>query len=61
VFLSDRWTSDGRIFLEDGLKLLGIAGWSSYLIRTTFQLTTASNPAGATSRGTLKNVVRQDG
>ena len=42
VFLSDRWTSDGRIFLEDGLKLLGVAGWSSYLIRTTFHLLAAS-------------------
>ena len=45
VFLQDRWMSDGRIFLEDGLKLLGIASWSSYLVRTTFQLTAPSIPS----------------
>lgn len=50
VLLQDRWTSDARIFVEDGLKLLGIAGWSSYLIRTTFQLLSASMPLG--ERGT---------
>ena len=48
VFLQDRWTSDARIFVEDGLKLLGIAGWSSYLIRTTFQLTVGSVPPNET-------------
>lgn len=40
--LTDRWAPDTRIFVEDGFKLLGIAGWSSYLIRTVLQLATAS-------------------
>ena len=29
-----KWSSDWRIFLEDGFKLLGIVTWSSYLMRT---------------------------
>jgi hypothetical protein len=28
-----RWDSPWRIYVEDGLKLLGIAAWSGYLIR----------------------------
>jgi hypothetical protein len=39
LVLQDRWLSDWRIFVEDGLKLLGIACWSAYLIDTAFQLT----------------------
>jgi hypothetical protein len=42
VVLQDRWTSDWRIFVEDGLKLLGIVSWSSYLLRTSYQLVVAS-------------------
>lgn len=33
---ADHWRSPWRIFFEDGFKLLGIAGWSGYLIRTCF-------------------------
>jgi hypothetical protein len=47
VVLQDRWMSDWRIFVEDGLKLLGIASWSSYLIRTSYQLAAASLDARA--------------
>lgn len=43
---TDRWPADTRIFVEDGFKLLGIAGWSSYLVRTVLQLATASRTPG---------------
>jgi hypothetical protein len=36
-FFLDKWESPWRIFLEDGFKLLGIASWSGYFIRTCFQ------------------------
>jgi len=39
LLLQDRWLSDWRIFVEDGLKLLGIVSWSAYLIRASRQLT----------------------
>jgi len=32
----ESWTSPWRIFYEDGFKLLGIANWSGYLVRTSF-------------------------
>jgi hypothetical protein len=47
LVLQARWLSDWRIFVEDGLKLLGIACWSAYLIDTAFQL------AGHTAKGEL--------
>lgn len=31
------WPSPWRIFFEDGFKLLGIANWGGYLIRTCFR------------------------
>jgi hypothetical protein len=44
VALQDRWISDWRIFVEDGLKLLGIVSWSAYLIRTALQLVVETRP-----------------
>ncbi len=40
--LQTRWPSHWRIFFEDGFKLLGIVGWSGYLIRTSFEAIKAS-------------------
>jgi len=48
LLLQDRWLSEWRIFVEDGLKLLGIASWSGYLIRTSLQFVTG--PTASTER-----------
>jgi hypothetical protein len=32
----------GRILIEDGAKLLGVAAWCSYFVRTSYELVTAS-------------------
>jgi hypothetical protein len=34
----------GRIFLEDGAKWLGIAAWCSYHVSTAFELVTGTLP-----------------
>ena len=34
--LQERWDSEWRVFVEDGFKLLGIAGWSAYLVGLAF-------------------------
>lgn len=31
--LQQRWASEWRVFAEDGCKLLGIAGWSAFLLQ----------------------------
>lgn len=35
-FFQDQWSGPGRFFFEGATKLLGIATWSAYLIRTCF-------------------------
>lgn len=41
-----RWDSPWRIFVEDGLKLLGIAAWSGYLLRACWRaLTPGPSPS----------------
>jgi len=47
MFLQDRWASPWRIGVEDGLKLLGIVGWSGYLILAAARALTASSAAPA--------------
>jgi hypothetical protein len=44
-FVGDRWASSWRIVIEDGLKLLGIASWSGYLILASARALTPSSPA----------------
>jgi hypothetical protein len=45
MVLQDRWASPWRIAVEDGLKLLGIVGWSGYLILAAARALAASSAA----------------
>jgi hypothetical protein len=31
----DRWASEWRVFFEDGLKFLGVVGWTAWLLQTS--------------------------
>jgi hypothetical protein len=47
--VQDRWQSPWRVLVEDGFKLLGIVGWSAYLVRTAFAALRAGEAVAAPS------------